>query len=242
MTHRHASATAPIPTAPIPAALAPTGPDPIELSDAQRQFEDMADAVLDSLPMTPSMLDGYLAGVAVCPTRLPPEVWLPPICDGADDDDAGVVDTELVFALSEVFYSEIVADLDDGTYGPLFDLDTDDTPIWEPWLAGFALAFTLAPDAWATLDNHRDDVVSGAALAMVRLIELALAPDGAVEPELPDAMLEENAPDMIATAVSVLHRARVAGRRGGVRRHAKIGRNAPCPCGSGRKYKKCCGG
>lgn len=24
-------------------------------------------------------------------------------------------------------------------------------------------------------------------------------------------------------------------------RAAKIGRNAPCPCGSGRKYKKCCG-
>jgi hypothetical protein len=22
---------------------------------------------------------------------------------------------------------------------------------------------------------------------------------------------------------------------------AKTGRNAPCPCGSGRKYKKCCG-
>ena len=22
----------------------------------------------------------------------------------------------------------------------------------------------------------------------------------------------------------------------------KIGRNDPCPCGSGRKYKKCCGG
>ncbi|MCK4347718.1 MAG: SEC-C domain-containing protein [Thermoplasmatales archaeon] len=21
----------------------------------------------------------------------------------------------------------------------------------------------------------------------------------------------------------------------------KIGRNAPCPCGSGEKYKKCCG-
>ena len=22
---------------------------------------------------------------------------------------------------------------------------------------------------------------------------------------------------------------------------AKIGRNEPCPCGSGKKYKKCCG-
>ncbi|TFH13897.1 MAG: hypothetical protein E4H02_10920, partial [Lentisphaerales bacterium] len=27
-----------------------------------------------------------------------------------------------------------------------------------------------------------------------------------------------------------------------VRQSAKIGRNDPCPCGSGKKYKKCCGG
>ncbi|WP_006745805.1 SEC-C metal-binding domain-containing protein [Thioalkalivibrio paradoxus] len=25
-----------------------------------------------------------------------------------------------------------------------------------------------------------------------------------------------------------------------VREHPKVGRNDPCPCGSGRKYKKCC--
>jgi uncharacterized protein YecA (UPF0149 family) len=24
-------------------------------------------------------------------------------------------------------------------------------------------------------------------------------------------------------------------------RSEKVGRNAPCPCGSGKKYKKCCG-
>jgi hypothetical protein len=29
-------------------------------------------------------------------------------------------------------------------------------------------------------------------------------------------------------------------RRSYSRRVAKIGRNAPCPCGSGKKYKKCC--
>jgi uncharacterized protein YecA (UPF0149 family) len=23
--------------------------------------------------------------------------------------------------------------------------------------------------------------------------------------------------------------------------HPKVGRNDPCPCGSGKKYKKCCG-
>ena len=26
-----------------------------------------------------------------------------------------------------------------------------------------------------------------------------------------------------------------------VREYLKIGRNDPCPCGSGKKYKKCCG-
>ncbi|HKK09281.1 MAG TPA: SEC-C metal-binding domain-containing protein [Bacteroidales bacterium] len=26
-----------------------------------------------------------------------------------------------------------------------------------------------------------------------------------------------------------------------IRRPPKIGRNEPCPCGSGKKYKKCCG-
>ena len=26
-----------------------------------------------------------------------------------------------------------------------------------------------------------------------------------------------------------------------IRKEKKIGRNDPCPCGSGKKYKKCCG-
>ncbi len=29
--------------------------------------------------------------------------------------------------------------------------------------------------------------------------------------------------------------------KGKPRRVEKVGRNAPCPCGSGKKYKKCCG-
>ena len=34
----------------------------------------------------------------------------------------------------------------------------------------------------------------------------------------------------------------VGNGRGSVPAGTKIGRNAPCPCGSGRKYKRCCGG
>jgi len=30
-------------------------------------------------------------------------------------------------------------------------------------------------------------------------------------------------------------------KSGTIRKEKKIGRNDPCPCGSGKKYKKCCG-
>lgn len=32
-----------------------------------------------------------------------------------------------------------------------------------------------------------------------------------------------------------------ASRKGGAKILNKVGRNDPCPCGSGKKYKKCCG-
>jgi hypothetical protein len=35
--------------------------------------------------------------------------------------------------------------------------------------------------------------------------------------------------------------ARPAPSPGNTARMAKVGRNAPCPCGSGKKFKKCCG-
>jgi len=35
-------------------------------------------------------------------------------------------------------------------------------------------------------------------------------------------------------------RRKITGRIVPVRTSPKIGRNDPCPCGSGKKYKKCC--
>ena len=43
---------------------------------------------------------------------------------------------------------------------------------------------------------------------------------------------------------SVVPGTRAAEKRhlGEQRTRVKVGRNEPCPCGSGKKYKKCCGG
>ena len=39
----------------------------------------------------------------------------------------------------------------------------------------------------------------------------------------------------------ILSQAGDEGHKPSVRDEDKIGRNDPCPCGSGQKYKKCCG-
>lgn len=47
----------------------------------------------------------------------------------------------------------------------------------------------------------------------------------------------------VATRAAAVRQAPVGARSSGRSRPvgSKVGRNAPCPCGSGRKYKKCCG-
>ena len=49
------------------------------------------------------------------------------------------------------------------------------------------------------------------------------------------------APARTAVARARRGAARSAGRGGRGARSGKVGRNDPCPCGSGKKYKKCCG-
>jgi preprotein translocase subunit SecA len=64
--------------------------------------------------------------------------------------------------------------------------------------------------------------------------EMAAVPGGAEGAPSPDV-----APDPVQVEASR------GGSRGGkrkpVRAAKKVGRNDPCPCGSGKKYKKCCG-
>jgi preprotein translocase subunit SecA len=59
-----------------------------------------------------------------------------------------------------------------------------------------------------------------------------MAPTGPMVGQPPSA---DVAPDPVQV------RASRAGRRQPVKAGKKVGRNDPCPCGSGKKYKKCCG-
>ncbi|WP_144548533.1 SEC-C metal-binding domain-containing protein [Bacillus sp. X1(2014)] len=64
------------------------------------------------------------------------------------------------------------------------------------------------------------------------------------------SILEESHPELLDWKLAALEREidfRNTGKKGGnpqngpIQKENKVGRNDPCPCGSGKKYKKCCG-
>jgi preprotein translocase subunit SecA len=59
-------------------------------------------------------------------------------------------------------------------------------------------------------------------------------PTPGLDPELQKLMGQEATPAQTSTGGAPIGST-------GERHHEKIGRNDPCPCGSGKKYKKCCG-
>jgi preprotein translocase subunit SecA len=85
------------------------------------------------------------------------------------------------------------------------------------------------------------ETIDREAVEMIYRLQLAPPPSAAAETDKSrmKAVHEE------ARALGyggVAEESRTAGKKQPVKRSAvKVGRNDPCPCGSGKKYKKCCG-
>ena len=203
----------------------------------------------DDEQMLLSGLDGFLAGILVCPDLIMPGEWLPMVWGGGDEDGKPVLENtrqaEQLVGLVMEHYSALSRSLQNGRHTPVYDVDTqNDEILWGTWIDGFEQAMALRPESWARLSDSRD----GASDALAVLIALATISQG--DSGLPDAEIDkltEQAPDLIPQCVQVLNVSRLErdmAVRNEIQKHSmgKVGRNEPCPCGSGKKYKRCCGG
>ena len=214
------------------------------LSRKLRQLDDflLSEAVGDDA-MLLSELDGFLAGVIVCPDLIMPSEWLPVVWgeEGPVFDNEG--QAQAIVGLIMGHYNDIIHRLDRGRYRPLYDFDTDDSILWETWIEGFVKAMRLRPEAWFAWARNDDTDLQRAWFVLGRLGELATNP-GDIEPMDIDEELEDLAPDLIPDAVDTLNRGRLAQARSSMpsttQNRPKVGRNDPCPCGSGKKFKNCC--
>lgn len=222
--------------------------------------------VLDSLKNMPdamfvSELDGFVAGLLLCPDRISPSEWLPDVwgTDGKpafDSIEQAREATDAVIA----HYNRVANNFANRTdpYQTVLEYEEgEDEPYWEFWIEGFYKAMTLRPDAWSEYFYTDDDIVKVSFAFMTSLIDIVIG-----ESKLPKKSQDELtmvAADAIPKIVTALNNwlkeyQRMDGQSPGTYdwlsrsdqniipfRTSKVGRNETCPCGSGRKYKKCCG-
>ncbi len=197
-------------------------------------------------PMLLTELDGFLAGLLVCPEAIPPGEWMTGVWgmeadNGPPCEEPG--DGQWCAAAVAARRDEIARDLARGKLQPILDVDERDGEVlWEYWIDGFAEAIALRPDAWDTLADDPERSAPWSRLAT--LIEVARDESDLDSVEV--NALQDRAVTELTEAVQLLYAApaRVTGGTpvATVATTAtKVGRNDPCPCGSGTKHKRCCG-
>jgi uncharacterized protein len=235
-----------------------------DLTDAEL---DELDTLLEQTPapaqaLNVLMLDGYLAGVLVQPQLVSTDEWLPKIFDMEEGaglpPEADAAWLARVRTLAERRRDALNAAIsEDGFFDPIV-VDVERAPPQSeyegeplndvsrallPWVAGFH----WAQESFAGLDEIADDAIG---LLLARLYR-HLPPEtdedreaiAELDREQPLPTVDKAIEDLVDTVVELWHL--TSKQRFAVktiqREHPKLGRNDPCHCGSGKKYKVCHG-
>lgn len=205
----------------------------------------------DNMPMSLSELDGYLTGVLACPEMIPPSEWLPHVWGETDEahfpDQKTAEDT--IGAVMTHYNSVADTMTQSHSIEPIYEIDPNsDETLWEPWVNGFTHAMALRQDAWDRLLDRTDDETRSSMIFLMALQDINIGESKLTQEEI-DA-IDIEAPNLIPNCVAtILQHSRpelsgtVAANLPGspYKATSKPGRNDPCSCGSGRKYKLCCG-
>lgn len=186
-----------------------------------------------------SELDGFLTGVIVSPDLVPPSRWLKPVLGSTAspfEDSSGM---QRFLDLMMEHYNGLVESLNaPGGYEPILDTDPRSGEVlWELWVDGFVAAMKLAPAGWNRIRASDD---AGPKAAIAGIMELAAISEEPFHFREDDQ--DRRTAVLIPIWVHMLHEWRLENdRHRPASAKGKVGRNDPCPCGSGKKYKKCCG-
>jgi uncharacterized protein len=244
---------------------------PVAHDLTDEEFAELDDLLLETpQPLTPVdavMLDGFLCGILVQPVLLEPAVWLPFVFDFDGQplpDDVDTAWRDRVSALVVRRYNALNhAIVEDGWFNPLvleFDEEHPREPVPEgevdplaglpevsqplmPWVAGFQHAALSFPD----LSEMPDDAVMSALARLYRHLPTETDEEREVvavlDKEFPLATLDDAIEELVVTVADLSDLTRDQRYHvEQVRRDTpKVGRNDPCPCGSGKKFKQCHG-
>jgi uncharacterized protein len=230
-------------------------PPTLTEADLDRLAAFLASEAAPAGAMNLAQLEGFLTAIVIGPSVVPPSAWMPWLWDAENGEDAptfeSMAQAQEVLGLIMGFMNRIAEAFvrDPAAFRPLFLIH----PRWtaEDWCGGFLQATqTFDAEAWTRLwavDAVQHPPGADRAGCVTPFIRLGDDDGRAVTQRVGDA---QRWVDALVPTLAALHGHWLAERRPAVapaprgpqRREApKVGRNDPCPCGSGQKFKKCCG-
>lgn len=188
-----------------------------------------------------SELEGFLAAIVCSPQTIMPTKWFPLIW-GGEQHAPDWEDSEELSRFSNamfVYYSIVSKDFQEYNYEPLFlegSSSDADMLLVDEWCDGFLRGISL----WGEL-SPQDMEQLEQCLHPIRHCSTRENPDApqsmdeaemrwlqaSIKPRL-DALYQHFFKPVKPAGATFIHGS------------PKVGRNEPCSCGSGKKYKKCC--
>lgn len=220
------------------------------LSDKEFQELDrflLSDRCADD-GMTMDSLHGYLTALTIGPEEVLMAEWLPLVWGSAGAEGprfVSVKERERIVALIARFMNEtaITFEVAPKEFEPLFcehEVDGRMLLDGEAWAWGFWEGVHLRAEAW-------EPIWSSTIAGMMMPIYL-LGADEIEEEEMvlvDDPIKRHKLAVEMEAAIPHIHRFWQPHRKSAVvqvqHNASKVGRNDACPCGSGKKFKKCCG-
>lgn len=197
-------------------------------------------------------LDGFFTALHCCPDLVLPSEYLPVVL-GAFMEQGFATEREAQTVLERVrgHWNAVGEALrEDDVFIPLLLEDEHGKAHGNTWALGFLRGMEMRKDAWSEI---ADDEERTYWLLPIFALKHEHDPDPKLRP-FKKPTTDQQREDLIAALCAAVARiydhfraarkqAAVAARDGMTfrRGQSKIGRNDPCYCGSGKKYKKCCG-
>jgi len=223
---------------------------------SEDEFKELDDFLLYEVDteegMTLDMLDGFLHAIAIGPTTLQPQLWLPKIWGTKEmmPPMDSIEQLNQVLGLVMRHFNGIIAGLENEPRGispywstTIYDGDEREYDDAEMWAYGFVEGMRLCWNDWKPLLSTPQGQAWFRPIALLGEDDFSVDQDELTETPAMRAELAHAIPQ----AVLDMHAHWLPLRRAVHERlvarsmQSKVGRNEPCPCGSGKKFKKCCG-
>jgi uncharacterized protein len=205
-------------------------------------------------------LQGFLFAVVSAPELVRPSEWLPLIFNEHPAGYATLVEANAILGQVMTLYNDINADvLEERVVLPgdcrlrpqVLDNLEDSAPLAR-WSRGFLVGHEWLEELWnVELSGDLDEELAAVLMTLSFFSSRNLAEAFHQETAAKTASLEAFAESILGLLPDALAEYAHFGRSvlGGVGETtasaptpvSKTGRNDPCPCGSGKKFKKCCG-